>query len=220
MDNERNSECWYSSVCQMDNSCDACIRYSEMKCLMDNSGLPKVKQKPVSLIPDDCDYDAFCTLADIKDNILDYVDTGDFNLYIGGHTTGNGKTSWAIKILLKYFNEVWAGNGFRVRGMFVHVPTLLLKLKDFDNPLTDEYKIHLTNADLIVWDEIGGTSISNYDYSQLLMYLDGRLFNEKSNIFTGNMETYKEFQDAFGTRLASRVWNTSTHIILKGRDKR
>ena len=217
MGRERNSECWYNSVCQMDNSCSNCIRFVEMKYLMDNSGLPKAKQRPITLIPDDCDYDKFVQLSEIKNDIVNFVENGE-NLFICG-SVGNGKTSWAIKILLKYFDEIWAGNGFRVRGMFVHVPTLLSKLKNFENPLLASYKENLSKADLIVWDELG-TVISNYDYTQLLMYLDGRLLNEKSNIYTSNLTTYDELSKCFGERLASRLNTAQTKIVLKGRDRR
>lgn len=218
MEKELNSDCWYHKVCQMDNPCESCIRYEEMKFLMDNSGLPKSKQYPVTLTPEACDYDTFVQLQEFKDSIADNVSRGT-NLFIGG-PTGNGKTSWAIKILLKYFDEVWAGNGFRVRGMFVHVPTLLVKLKNFENPLVKEYKENLSNADLIVWDEIGGVGMSNYDYSQLLMYLDNRIFNDKSNIYTGNLVTERECNKYLGEKLTSRVWRNSTVCILTGRDRR
>lgn len=202
----------------MDNSCDACIRYVEMKFLMDNSGLPKAKQKPIRLSPSNEDYEAFCDLQDIKDNIVEFVNSGK-NLYIGG-TVGNGKTSWAIKLLLKYFDEIWAGNGFRVRGLFVHVPTLLAKLKNFDDPLSREYRINLSKADLIVWDEIGDTGMSNYDYTQLIMILNDRMLCERSNIFTSNLYTKADTIKHLGDRLSSRVWNTSEIIILKGKDRR
>lgn len=215
---ERNSECWYHDVCQMDNSCDACIRYVEMKYLMDNSGLPKVKQRPIKLSAPTEDYDAFCDLQDIKDNIVEFVQRGK-NLYIGG-SVGNGKTSWAIKILLKYFDEIWAGNGFRVRGLFVHVPTLLSELKNFDDPLSFEYRRNLSQADLIVWDEIGDTGMSNYDYTQLIMILNDRMLSERSNIFTSNLSTKADTVKHLGDRLSSRVWNTSEIIILKGKDRR
>ena len=217
MERKSLSDCWYFDVCQMDNSCDSCIRYAEMHYLMENSGIPTVRQKPVTLIPDDIDYDAFCTLQDVKDTIEDFVNNGE-NLLICGYT-GNGKTSWAIKILLKYFDCIWAGNGFRVRGMFVHVPTLLSKLKNFENPLLKSYRDNLSKADLIIWDEIG-TSISNYDYSQLLMYLDNRLLNGKSNIYTCNLLTYNELSKVLGNRLASRIDSSTVKVTLKGGDKR
>lgn len=202
----------------MDNSCDACIRYVEMKFLMDHSGLPKAKQKPIKLSPSTGDYEAFCDLQDIKDNIVEFVNNGK-NLYIGG-TVGNGKTSWAIKLLLKYFDEIWAGNGFRVRGLFVHVPTLLAKLKNFDDPLSREDRINLSKADLIIWDEIGDTGMSNYDYTQLIMILNDRMLCERSNIFTSNLYTKADTIKHLGDRLSSRVWNTSEIIILKGKDRR
>ena len=202
----------------MDNPCSACIRFVEMQYLMDMSGLPKAKQRTIILSPPDEDYDAFCELSDIKDNIVEFVDKGS-NLFIGG-SIGNGKTSWAIKLLLKYFDEVWAGNGFRVRGMFVHVPTLLSKLKNFENPLLTSYKENLSKADLIIWDEIGGTGMSNYDYSQLLTYIDQRALNEKANIYTANIDSLKSCEKYLGAKLASRVWSSSEIIILKGGDRR
>lgn len=218
MDYERPSNCWYRNVCQID-ACDHCIRYMEMSHLLENSGIPKVRQKPASLIPDDADYGAFVMLSDIKDNILQRVECG-FNLYLGSKNTGNGKTSWAIKILLKYFDSIWAGNGFRIRGLFVHVPTLLSKLKDFDNPLSAEYRNSLLKADLIVWDDIAVSGISQYDYNNLLMYIDNRILNEKSNIFTSNKVSRYELEEVIGNRLASRIWETSTKITLVGKDRR
>lgn len=217
MDRERNTECWYNEVCRMNNSCESCIRYAEMKYLMDNSGIPPAKQRTIILSPDASDLSAFEELQAIKDDIENFVSNGE-NLYICGDT-GTGKTSWAIKILLKYFNEIWAGNGFRVRGLFVHIPSLLLKLKDFDHPLPVEYKQSLLDADLIVWDELGG-SLSDYDYSQLLMYIDNRLLNEKSNIFTSNIIKNYDLQRVISTKMASRIWNTSQIVQFKGRDKR
>lgn len=221
MESKLNSDCWYKDVCQMDNSCDSCIRFLEMKYLMDNSGLPKARQIPAVLVPDDIDYDSFVQLNEIKNKIVEYV-TGGGNIYIGGHTTGNGKTSWAIKLLLKYFDEIWAGNGFRPRGVFVHVPTLLLRLKDFDDHDTSflAFKRRLQIADLVVWDEIAGTDLSKFDYSQLLALIDIRAANYLANVFTGNLERRDEVVSAMGDRLASRIWNASEVIILRGRDKR
>ena len=219
MAKERFSDCWYKEVCGFENDCNSCIRYSEMKYLMEQSGLPKSKQIPVPLKPDDCDYEAFTQLNNTKDAIHLFVNSG-CNLLICG-SVGNGKTSWAIKLLLKYFDKVWLGNGFRTRGLFVHVPTLLLQLKDFNYPLTHEYKENLLNADLVVWDEIGGDyGISGFDFSQLIMYIDNRILNNKSNIFTSNLETYEEFKAKLGERLASRVYSFSDKITLRGKDRR
>lgn len=189
-----------------------------MKYLLDNSGIPKSKQYPQELIAD-VDLNAYRKLADIKSDIVDFVDSGS-NLFICSQNTGNGKTSWAIKLMLRYFNEIWAGNGFKVRGLFVNVPTLLLQLKNFDNPLPEEFKQHLMDVDLVIWDEIASTSISNYDYSNLLMFLDYRILNDKSNIFTSNAVTKDELEKNVGAKLSSRIWNTSEVIEFRGKDRR
>lgn len=212
------SDCWYKNVCTQE--CDgSCIRYTEMKCLVDNSGIPKSKQYPILLSPDNCDYNSYLELNDIKEDIVQFVENGE-NLYLTSENTGNGKTTWAIKIMMKYFDKIWAGNGLKARGLFLHVPTLLLQLKNFQNPLDEEYKKLLMQADLVIWDEIASTSISNYDYSNLLMFLENRLMNNKSNIFTSNTVSKENLEEVIGAKLASRIWNTSQIIILRGKDKR
>lgn len=214
------TSCWYRKVCTFGMCNSNCIRYLEMNALMEQSNLPKSKQVSKKLTPDDCDYYAFCDLSEIKDNIIDFVDSGK-NLYIYSSITGNGKTSWAIKLLLKYFDSIWAGNGFKCRGIFIHTPTFLAKLKDFNNvdPEFESLKLHLTTVDLVVWDDIASTDMSSYDHSQLLSYIDQRILSEKSNIFTGNRNE-EEMEKALGSRLASRIWNSSQRIKLKGLDKR
>lgn len=189
-----------------------------MKYLMDNSGIPRNRQTPQSLVAD-IDLEQYSRLADIKSDIVSFVENGD-NLFICSKYTGNGKTSWALKLLLRYFDEIWAGNGFRVRGMFVNVPTLLLQLKNFSHPLSEEYKRNLMEADLVVWDEIASTSISTYDYGNLLMFLDHRLSAGKSNIFTSNATTQDEIEKSVGTKLTSRIWNCSEIVEFRGKDRR
>ena len=218
MDIVRNFECWYKDVCTAECSL-ACVRFTEMQHLMQSSGLPKNRQMPETLTPSDEDYDAFCLLADIKDDIKTFVEQGE-NLFICSLNTGNGKTSWAIKLMLKYFDSIWAGNGLRTRALFVHVPTLLLQLKNFENPLDADYKRSLTDADLVIWDDVCATTVSNYDYANLLMYLDNRLLNNKANIFTSNLITKGQLEKVLGARLASRIWETSTIVELKGKDRR
>lgn len=216
-----NEECWYKDVCLAD-SCADCIKFAEMSFLMESSNLPKAKQKPQALTAPPDDIEAYRQLADIKSSIVDFVESGE-NLYIASRASGNGKTSWAIKLLLKYFDEVWAGNGFNIRGLFVSVPTFLLKCKDFKNTDKEfeQLKKHLLQADLVVWDDIASTNISAYDYSQLLMYIDARVLNEQANIFTGNFPTLDGLTERVGAKLASRIWTNKTVVItFKGGDMR
>ena len=213
----RNKYCWYKDVCNLDD-CNCCIRYNEMRFLVDTSGIPFNRQYPQELIAG-VDIEQFEQLAAIKDDIVNFVDNGE-NLYICSENTGNGKTTWSVKLLLKYFNDIWAGNGFKVRGVFIHVPTLLNQLKNFSNPLSEEYKSNILNADLVVWDDMGSVYLSNYDSSQLISYIDQRIFNGKSNIYTGNITNEGKFKEALGDRLYSRIYKGSIIVVFKGKDRR
>ena len=217
------SDCWYKDVCHSDDvDCNMCVRFEEMSHLMETSNLPKSKQKPIPLNAPKCDLQAYKRLGEIKSNIEDFVRSGG-NLYITSHTAGNGKTSWAVKLLLKYFDIIWAGNGFNTRGIFIHVPTFLMKCKDFKttDPEFEKLRKQLFDVDLVVWDDIASTSLSGYDYSQLLVYIDSRTFAEKANIYTGNCETRELLEEKLGNKMASRIWGNGTEIItFKGGDKR
>lgn len=219
-----NSDCWYQEVCQLkhDNCECHCIRYIEMKYLMENCNLPKNKQYPIELTPSKSDFKAFERLKEIKDDIVDFVENGR-NLYLCSAITGNGKTSWAIKMMHKYFDEIWDGNDFRIRALFIHVPTFLIKCKDFKST-DDEFerlKKYIPHVDLVVWDEIAATDMSSYDYSQLLMYIDARSLDNKSNIYTGGVTDRDTMEKLLGTRLTSRIWANNTEIIeFFGGDRR
>ena len=211
--NSRIEECWYKEICSRE-TCEGCIKFLEMKYLMEHCNLPKSKQQPIVLTAPQIDLEAYKRLAEIKDNILDFVAEGK-NLYITSFSAGNGKTSWAIKLMHKYFEEVWDGNGLRPRALFISVPQFLLKCKDFGNkdPQFEEMKKLLHTIDLVVWDDVASTTMSAYDYSQLLAYLDTRILSDLSNIYTGNYETYESVKDRLGMKLASRIFTNTTEVI-------
>lgn len=211
-------ECWYDKACTL-TDCTGCIRYYEMKYLMDNSGVPKSKQRPIKL-DTSVDRKSYEFLNELRYDIVNFVSGGE-SLYIYSQNTGNGKTSWAIKLLLRYFDQIWAGNGFRVRGKFVYVPLFLDKVKDFNNPYSvQQYKDEIINADLVVWDDIASVKLSDYDRGQLLLIIDQRIAEEKANIYTGNLTSRSMVENTLGARLASRIWNMSTLVEFKDEDRR
>ena len=216
-------DCWYKDVCNLYNTSDcnsSCVRYNEVSFLMESSGIPKNRQVPLKLTPlNDTDKQAFIRLKEIKDNIVDFVDNGK-NLYICSRSVGNGKTSWSLKLILKYFDEIWSGNGLKTRALFIHTPTLLTKLKDFDNPLSNEYKETIKNCDLVIWDDFGGTKLTEFEYNQLLMLIDARCFNQKANIYTSNITTKEDLDSLVGARLSSRVYAKSEVIEFIAKDFR
>ena len=217
----RNTNCWYLSICKDD--CDRCIVYTQLKWQMDNSGLYPAQQKPIKLYITDAnevDREAFERLSYIRKNITEYVQEHK-NLYICGGQTGNGKTSWAIRMLHTYFAQNAEGNYENLLGMFVSTTDLLLKLKDFNNPLPKRYLQNLENVDLVVFDDIAITSsVSKFDYTQLFNIINKRMMAEKSTIFTSNVVDFKELESIFDSRLASRIYNDSEIIELKGVDIR
>lgn len=217
-----NENCWYKDVCE-NRKCDGCIQYEEMEFLMTSCNLPKAKQRPIKLSIPNKDVEAYKRLGEIKQDIYNFVQDGK-NLYIGSEKTGTGKTSWAIKLMHNYFDCVWKGNCLKERAVFVHVPTFLLKQKDFNNYSTELRKLCnlIKDVDLVVWDDIAGAVMSAYDTTQLLSFIDYRMLSEYSNIFTSNFADRDLLIDVLGERLASRVWSkhNTEIIIFKGGDVR
>lgn len=216
--------CWYKNVCSKwnTNECNKnCIRYMEMHYLINSSNIPKSNQFKNELIPNPIDLENFMYLKSLKDNIIDFVNNGD-NLYIFSQNFGNGKTTWAIKLMQSYFDKIWAGNGFKQRGLFIHTPSFLTKFKEIINKKDESFedlKQQLIEVDLVIWDDIASGKLTDYDHTNLLTYIDQRILAGKSNIYTGNLNE-EELQDALGNRLKSRVWNNSIVVEFKGCDRR
>jgi len=220
VEKSRNSNCWYIEKCKDD--CFMCNTYLEMKWQMDNSGLPEKLQRPIELFivngANACDRPAFVRLSEIRKNITNFVDAGN-NLFICGRS-GNGKTSWAIKLLHTFFHYRASGNYEKLQGMFISLGDLLIKLKDFNNPITKEFRDNIEKVPLVVWDDICLTGISQYDYTQIYTLINNRMLAGKSNVFTTNISNIKTLEEVFGERLVSRIYNSSEIIELKGKDMR
>ena len=215
-------ECWYLGVCPKspDGCSNTCLRYSEMLSLVQQSNIPPSKWIPLKLRPGK-DRLAFIRLQEIKDDIENWTKKGG-NLYIYSDTFGNGKTSWAIKLMLAYFNKVWAGNGFRRRGIFVSVPEFIDRNREIINNRDEEFvKIRedLLKCDLVIWDDISSIKLTDFNHAILFNYIDARMLANKANIFTGNVD-YEGMMKNLGGRLASRIWNGSEIVQFVDQDKR
>lgn len=218
----RPEECWYLGVCPMapDGCSNTCLRYIEMLTLVQLSNIPPSKWIPLKLRPGK-DLPAFIRLQEIKNDIENWTKKGN-NLYIYSEAFGNGKTSWAIKLMLAYFNEVWAGNSFRRRGVFVSVPEFTDRNREIINNRDDEFvklRADILECDLVVWDDITSIKLTDFNHAVLFNYIDARALANKANIFTGNVD-YEGMVQNLGGRLASRVWNASELIHFKDPDKR
>lgn len=196
------------------------LRFQEMLFMIESSGIPE-KVIGTRLTPDEVDYNQFVRLANVQENIVEFVENGN-NLYLYSRTCGNGKTTWAIKLLLQYFNEVWACNNYKERGLFINVPAFLTKIKTvIGKPDAQFERIRelIDTVDIVVWDDIASTKLSDFDYNTLLTHIDKRTLEEKCNIYTGNILP-AELDKYVGQRLSSRVLNHSTLVELLGNDRR
>lgn len=235
--NITHDNCWYRQFCKnvdSDKCNDVCISFYVMKHLLDSSGIPQNLYGQINLQPDAIDIPSFIQLKNIKTNIEHFISSGK-SLYIWSKNTGNGKTSWAIKLLKSYFHAVHFENGLKPRGFFIHTPSYLLDCKHrFTENNSMDYRMvqitnefnedlltmtNLLNIDVIVWDELGGNKFSQYDYMNILSIIDQRCLRGKSNIFTSNY-SLDELQDSMGERLTSRINKDLLTIELKGDDRR
>lgn len=222
----KREDCMYKEVCNVPNEIGTdecpkiCGRYFITKYMLKHSNIPEKKWGINKLTPEPCDEKAYEELANIRDNIKDFVKNGD-NLYLYSNVCGNGKTTWSIKLMLQYFNDVWEGNGFKERGVFMPVSEFLYRCKaEISKPSEEfsELRDQIFNVDLVIWDDIACSKMSDYDYNMLLAFIDHRVVQGKANIFNGNIQPDK-LESYLGNKLASRI-NSGYRIELKGGDNR
>ena len=194
-----------------------------MNSLFEKSLLPeKYKQDiQLKLDVDKCDLESFQYLKSIQNSIEKFVDSGD-SLYIHSPICGNGKTSWAIKLLKEYMFKVWHKSDIKCRVLFIHVPRYLLALKDNISEKSDYVryiKDNIFDADLVVFDEVATGAFTKFESENILSIINTRIENGKSNIYTSNLNN-GELLDKVGERLYSRIVNCSQDVVLVGKDKR
>lgn len=216
--------CMYKDICDVygtDDCNSVCERYILTNFLLHHSRIPIKQRTRRKLHPPACDRQAYEYLSQIRLSIKQFVQDGE-NLYLYSANSYNGKTSWAISLMLKYFDQVWQGNGFRIRGVFVSVPMFLMKCKNvMSNPDVqfEQFKETLRTADLVIWDGIACENLSSYDTGVLYAYISERMVNGKSNIFTGT-HNEPQMRTALGNNLTSRIWGNSNIVKFNAGDWR
>ena len=180
METINQKDCWYREVCsQAPDGCTAtCVRFAEMLNLMQMSNLPKYRWFPEPLYADK-DLPAFRELKAIKDDIKNWVKEGN-SLYLYSEHYGNGKTSWAVKLMLSYFNQIWRGNCFRTRGIFISVPEFFdrerMRIGNQDDDFT-RIRDSLLDTDLVIWDDVSCVRMTDYNASIFFNFIEWIKFN-------------------------------------------
>ena len=238
-----NNECWLKGKCNhIDCDKPFCMRRYKMNYLYEQSGLSFLQRQPIVLCVtcDDCilvngkplvdeqgnikrppEMQSFITLKEYSNNIVKFVENGN-NLLIHSPTCGNGKTSWAIKMMQSYIDKIWFKCDLKCKVLFVNVPRFLLEIKR-NIEEKSEYVAHIRenvlDCDLVVWDELGTKGLTSFEHENILSMINARLDSGKSNIYTSNLN-YKELQESLGDRLYSRIVNMSFDVELFGPDMR
>lgn len=213
--NMNKQDCVFKEVCK---ECKLpCAKYSEMNYLMTTSNIPKDYIKPKKLYPEEIDLESFKTLDKIKHDIINFVNDGRF-LYLWSKLCGNAKTSWSCKLLLTYFAVICSGNQFQDRGWFEYIPSFTLLTKEFNNDLREIHIQNITKRALVIFDDIGSITNSNYDLTILLSIIDSRKANGLATIFTSNL-SIESLERSLGSRLADRC-GSDIVIEFKGGSRR
>ena len=216
--------CWLKDSCNgKDCNEPFCIKQFKLNELYNLAMIPQIHRNRLKLRidSDGSDLAAFQYLSSYEENIKQNVE-GGLNLFIYSTQCGNGKTSWAIRMIQAYLNKIWAKSDLVCRALFIDVPTFLLALKDNisnKNEYIEAVKDNITSADLVVWDDIGAKVGSEFELNHLLSLINTRIMSGKANIYTSNM-TPETMNLAIGERLTSRVVNYSNIVNLVGADKR
>lgn len=151
-------KCYAETYCKKrKNECNEfCDGYRLLRALYKMSRIPERYCYNIPLVPEGKDLGAFEALNDFMKSVEERVERGE-GLYIWSESTGNGKTSWACKILSYYFRKVAFKSGLENEGLYIYLPTFLDDLRQsYDDPDTDfsELLAMLKNCKLLIIDDI------------------------------------------------------------------
>ena len=198
----------------MNNLADR-IWQKKLNNLFELSGLPKKYFEPQHLVKREVDADCWDWLEDVRNNIVEKVQSG-LNIVITSTIVGNGKTSWAVRLLQRYLAETALDGRMVEKGMFVVSAQLLTEFGDYNYFQTMKEFLErfekLKTCDLLVIDEIGGGSLTKASYPYLYDLVNYRVDNNLSTIYTTNY-TDEEVINLLGQRLYSRIYDTS--VVLE-----
>ncbi len=141
----------------------------------------------------------------VKDAMLDYINNfskqEDNLLLVGGK--GSGKTFTASLIAKELYKHR------DITLYYTRLHSLFSDIKDgFNQSNTSNIFEYACNVDLLILDEVGSYSLSNYDYQQFFSLIDERYSNELKTIFITNIEKIKDFIEFLNSAISDRVFES------------
>ena len=214
--------CWFKDICEdysQPGLCDcACPVYYQFYYLVNLANIPLDLQYvnnnqllvPGTKTGTNKDEKEHQFLREIQKDIYSWVKEGN-NLYLFSEHCGNGKTTWATKLMLSYFYQIYENNGTQCRGLYINTIEYFIAKKNSlstkDSRLIDIEQL-IPTVDLVIWDDIGNMQLTPYEYTLLYSYINQRINNGKANIFTSNVID-GELNQNIGERLSDRILSTS-----------
>lgn len=227
-----NIDCWYCYMTETKDGENKCLKgnniewcdihcpiYKNMKAAFTNSNLEEKFWYPFNLKQVSIDKDAVQQVMSIRNNLREFV-AGGRNVLLQSAKCGNGKTSWGIKLLQKQI-ELNSKQSL-VPAYFVYVPSLLLEARKSINNRNNTFEFlqnMLQTCPLVLFDEIGGIPLKDYDLLILSTIIETRINRQLSSIFTTNCEN-DVLKINLGDRLFDRINRLSTVITFKGNSMR
>lgn len=216
--------CYAEDYCKKDkSSCsEVCGGYRVLRALYTLSRMPLKYQYRMDLVPDDIDLKTFEELNEFKENVVDHVNKGE-GLYIWSSNTGNGKTSWACKIMGYYFRKIAFSSGLENEGLYIYLPTFLDDLRNSYNTSSPEFEEELEmvkGCRLLIIDDIGAERVTEWVRERIVSIINTRASNGLCTIYTSNL-SLKGLTDKLGDdRISSRIKGSVQEINLLGKDNR
>ena len=197
------------------------------KFILNNSYLPRYQWIEDSLKALD-DSESFKRLVEIRTDLSHFLSSELNNLVICSNNLGNGKTSWAVKLMLTYI-EMQKGKLDYVDEKKINVDNydycvfcqsvpFLVEMKQFgSNKKSYEMYQRLCRTNLAIIDDLGAAPMSQYDYNIIYAIFEKRLFEGRPTIVTTNFANKESAEKELGPRLVDRIWSNSEIIEFKNR---
>jgi DNA replication protein DnaC len=143
----------------------------------------------------------------IEQNELPSLDYYPGSAYLFG-SVGNGKTTAALWRALEWARWRFLSNNFLIDMEFRTVFELLQSIKyQFTKDISQEIDIikYYENINLLLIDDLGSISTSNWGYSILLQILNTRESMERTTIFTSNLSLQELSKQLNDDRIPDRI---------------
>lgn len=169
----------------------------------------------------------YLAAADLRADVSDWVakfnaepDTAPSLLILG--PTGTGKTYQAYAALrqIATYPRPTRGVGYRAIGWESSTyADILASLRPNARNDSEEVLKRLRSLPLLVIDDLGVAKNSEWVEDVTYRLINGRYEDMRPSIFTSNLAV-EQLREALGDRIASRLAETCTRIVLSGNDRR